>query len=84
MGIILLHQSDMIVKRMERTKRIGTDFDSPSARPSPPQAEKIRFCPFHPFYNHVAFSKQKRSKVRRQPGLIKIQQLSQFTNQINP
>jgi hypothetical protein len=27
-------------KRMERTKRMGTDFDSPSARPYPPQAEK--------------------------------------------
>ncbi|WP_421797831.1 hypothetical protein [Haliscomenobacter sp.] len=28
---------------MKRTKRIKTDFDSPSARPYPPQAEKIRF-----------------------------------------
>jgi len=27
-----------------------TDFDSPSARPYPPQAEKIRFHPFSPFH----------------------------------
>jgi hypothetical protein len=27
-------------KRMKRIERIRTDFDSPSARPSPPQAEK--------------------------------------------
>ena len=27
-----------------------TDFDSPSARPFPPQAEKIRFYPFSPFH----------------------------------
>ena len=32
-----------MVKRMERTKRIGTDFGSPWAHPYPPQAEKIRF-----------------------------------------
>lgn len=44
---------------MERTKRTGTDFDSPSAHPYPPQAEKIRFDPFHPFdpfYNHAALA----------------------------
>jgi hypothetical protein len=35
----LFAKSDMIVKRMKRTKRIGTDFDSPSALPYPPQAE---------------------------------------------
>jgi len=39
-----------MVKRMKRTKRIGTDFASPSAHPYPPQAEKIRFYPFHPFH----------------------------------
>ncbi|AEE49362.1 hypothetical protein Halhy_1468 [Haliscomenobacter hydrossis DSM 1100] len=43
MGFVLFNQSDMIVKRMKRTKRIGTDFDSPSARPYPPQAEKNPF-----------------------------------------
>jgi hypothetical protein len=36
---LLLAKSGMIVKRIERTKRIGTDFDSPSARPYPMQAE---------------------------------------------
>jgi len=39
-----------MVKRMKRTKRIGTDFASPSAHPYPPQAAKIRFYPFHPFH----------------------------------
>ncbi len=45
-----------------------TDSDSPSACPYPPQAEKIRshpFSPFHPFYNHVAFSEERRSLKKR-------------------
>jgi hypothetical protein len=32
-------QSDRIEKRMKRIERMKTDFDSPSARPYPPQAE---------------------------------------------
>jgi hypothetical protein len=35
----LFAKSDMIVKRMKRIERIETDFDSPSARLYPPQAE---------------------------------------------
>jgi hypothetical protein len=35
----LFAKSDMIGKRMKRTERIKTDFDSPSARLYPPQAE---------------------------------------------
>jgi hypothetical protein len=48
-----------MVKRIKRTKRIGTDFASPSAHPHPPQAAKIRFHPFHPFHpfsNHAALA----------------------------
>ncbi|MBK9488518.1 MAG: hypothetical protein IPO07_06830 [Haliscomenobacter sp.] len=77
----------MIVKRMKRTKRIGTDFDSPSARPYPPQAEKksvfirsIRFIRFQ----SCRFSKKKRSIVRRRPRIFNIQLLPHFTDQINP
>jgi hypothetical protein len=54
----------MMEKRMPRMTRIRTDFESPSARPFPPQAEKIRFYlwyPWHPFFHHVAFSKKRRS-----------------------
>jgi hypothetical protein len=39
----LFAKSDAIGKRMKRTKRMRTDFDSPSARPYPPQAEKNPF-----------------------------------------
>ena len=46
----LFTKSDMIGKRMTRMTRMRTDFDSPLARPFPPQAEKIRFYPFNPFH----------------------------------
>ena len=36
----LFAKSDRIEKRIKRTERIGTDLDSPSARPYPPKAEK--------------------------------------------
>jgi hypothetical protein len=32
-------KSGRIGKRIERIERMKTDFDSPSARPNPPQAE---------------------------------------------
>jgi len=35
----LFAKSDRMAKRMKRMERMGTDFDSPSARPYPPQAE---------------------------------------------
>ena len=58
-----------MAKRIERIERIKTDFESPLARPFPPQAGKIRFYPFnpfHPFSNHVAFSKERRSLKKRE------------------
>ncbi len=50
--------SDMMATRMPRIPRIRTDFDSPSARPFPPQAEKIRFYPWHPCCYSVSLAHQ--------------------------
>jgi hypothetical protein len=46
----LFAKSDAMGKRMTRIERIRTDFDSPSVRPFPPAAEKIRFYPWHPWH----------------------------------